>query len=90
MTECEYKIGDDVQGHSGANQVNQVTPVNKFTGHDAIHNEPRCNQGVEPAGAPDAEFLGVEGDVVGNGAVGESDKNEICKLGKGAGEKESV
>ena len=86
----ENKVSDDVQCHAGANEVNQVTAVNEAAGHDAVHDEPACDERVKPARTADSEFVCVNGDVVCDRTVGESDENEVCKLRNGAREEESV
>lgn len=90
VTHGENEVGDNVQRHAGSYQVNQVTPVDEFARHDAVHDKPCGNEGVEPAGTADAQFLGVEGDVVGYWAVGETHENEVHELRNGAGQKETV
>lgn len=90
MAEGEDKVGNHVQRHTGAHQVNQVTAVDQASRHNAVQNQARCNQGVEPAGAANAEFLGIKGDVVGNRTVGESYENEVGELRNGASEEEPV
>ena len=90
VAEREHEVSDDVQGHSGADEVYQVTPVDKPACHDAVENQSRGNERVEPAGAPDAEFLGVESDVVGDRPVGESHEDEVDELRDGSREEETV
>lgn len=90
MAECEQDVSDDVQGHSGADQMDQVAFVDEPTGHDAVENQSCGNQCIEPAGTPDAEFLGVKRNVVRDGTIGESNEDEVDELRNGTGEEESV
>ena len=90
VAECENKVGNYIQRHAGADQVNQVTAVDESPGHDAVHDQTCSDERVEPAGTADAEFLGVEGDVVGYGAVGEPDENKVDELRNGVRQEESV
>lgn len=90
VAECEHEVSDDVQGHSGADEVYQVTPVDKPACHDAVENQSCGNERVEPAGAPDTEFLGIECDIVGDRPVGEPDKDEVHELRNSTGQEETV
>ena len=90
MTEREDKVSDDIQRHAGADEVDEVAAVDEAACHDAVQNEARGDEGVKPAGAADAEFLGVKRDVVGDRAVGETDEDEICELRDGSREEEPV
>ena len=49
VAEREDKVGNHVQGHAGSYKVNQVAAVNQAPCHNAVHNQTRCNQSVEPA-----------------------------------------
>ena len=90
MAERKDKVRDNVQRHAGADEVNQVTAVDELARHDAVHDKPSRDKRVEPAGTSDAEFLGVERDVVGDGAVGETDEDEVHELRDGAREEKAV
>ena len=90
MAKGEYKVGDDVQCHAGTDEVDQVTAVDEAAGHNAVHDEAACNERVKPACAADAEFVCVNGNVVGDGAVSKSDKDEVCKLRNGTREEKAV
>ena len=90
VAEREDKVGNHVQRHAGTYQVNQVTAVNEAARHNAVQDETRCNQGIEPARAANAKLLGVKGDVVGDGTIGEAHKNEVYELRNGAGQEETV
>ncbi len=90
MAEGENEICNYVQSHAGTDEVNQVAPVDEAAGHDAVQDKSCGDERVEPAGAPDAEFLRVERDVVCDGPVGEPDEDEVHELRDGAGEEETV
>ncbi len=90
VTEGEDKVSDDVQRHAGADEVNEVAAVDEAARHDAVQNEACGDKGVKPTRTADAEFLGVKGDVVGDRAVSETDKDEVCKLRDGSREEEPV
>lgn len=90
MAKGEQKVGDDVERHAGAHQVNQVAAVNQAPGHYAVQDEPCRDERIEPAGTSDAQFLRVERDVVRDGPVGEPHEDEIHELRDGAGEEEPV
>jgi len=84
------EVGDDNQCHAGTHQVNQVTAVNQAACHDAVQDEPCSDERVEPSCAADAKFVGVNGDVVCDRTVSESDEDEVRKLWDCACEEESV
>ena len=86
----ENEVGDNIQRHSHADKMNQITAVDEPPGHDAVHDEPGRDKRIKPSCAADAELVCVNGDVVCDGPVGESDENEIYKLRDGAGKEESV
>lgn len=88
--EVEKHIGEDDDSHANPHQSGKVTAVNKPPGGHAVDDKARGDEGVEPAATAKAELFCIEGDVVGHGAVGETDENEIYKLGNGAGEKKSI
>ena len=90
VTEGEDKVSDDVQRHAGADEVDEVATVDEAARHDSVQNKACGDKGVKPARTADAEFLGVKGDVVGDRAVSETDKDEVCKLRDGPREEESV
>ncbi len=90
VTESEDKVCDDIQRHAGADEVDEVATVDEAARHDAVQNEACGDKGVKPARTADAEFLGVKGDVVGDRAVSETDKDEVCKLRDGTREEEPV
>ena len=43
------KIRNNIQGHAGADEVNQVASVNQAARHDAVHDKPCGNKCVKPA-----------------------------------------
>ena len=90
VAEREQEIRDDVERHAGAYEMHEVTPVDETAGHDTVYDEPCGDERVEPAGTADAEFLSIERDVVGHGAVGKTHEDEVHELRDGAGEEEAV
>ena len=90
MAEGEDEVRNYVQCHAGTHQVNQVAAVNQAPGHYAVQDKPCGDERIEPSGTSDAKFLGVERDVVGDGAVGETDEDEVHELRDGAREEKAV
>ena len=90
VAKCEHDVSNNVERHAGTDKVDEVAAVDKAASHDAVEDESCRDEGVKPAGTADAEFLGVKRDVIGDGAVGESDENEVCKLRNGSREEKSV
>ena len=86
----EDKVGDDDQRHAGTHKMNQVTAVNQTACHDAVQDEACGDESIEPARAANAKLIGVNGDVVRDWTVSESDEDEVCKLRNRACEEESV
>lgn len=84
------EVGDDNQCHAGTHKMNQVTAVNQAACHDAVQDEACGDESIEPARAANAKFIGVNGDVVCDRTVSESDEDEVCKLRNRACEEESV
>ena len=90
VAEREQEIRDDIECHAGAYEVDEVSPVDEAAGHDAVDDEPCGDERVEPAGTADAEFLGIERDVVGHGPVGEPHEDKVRELRDSAREEEAV
>ena len=90
MAKGEDEVSDDDQSHAGANKMNQVTAVNQAACHDAVQDEARSDERIEPTCTADAKFTCVNGDVVCDRAVCKPDEDEVRKLWDCACEEESV
>ena len=90
VAEGEQEVCDDIECHARAHEMHEVAAIDEATCGNAVDDEPCRNEGVEPAGTADAQFLRVERDVVGHWPVGEPHEDEVHELRDGTREEESV